>query len=314
MVRLIETPDFGVSDYNAAIISRRIVADPRRVAEAWEAAMRSLPPGDVLHIQKIPEVLGNGPNPLVGLSGMRPESYASWRLALPHDLRDLEQQALSASTRRQIRRRTRQLECVGNVRYFIPGSVAEKQALFQTLSDQRQARFAALGRRNILSSAPHREFYERLIEGSADSDVVVIHALKVGEETIATAFGLYWQGRFYLLMSTMADGKWMEFSPGVVMIWKLIATMHEKGCRCVDFTIGDEAYKRQLGARAEKICQHVRCLSPAGVPFVGALLMWRKSVAMKRLASKYASFANSVRPSTDKTARGLTFARILGRR
>jgi len=313
MVRLIETPDFGVSDYNAAIVSRSIVADPVRLAGAWDAAMRALPSGDVLHLHKIPEVLGDVPNPVVRLNGMRPECYASWQLALPEDLRNLEQQVLSASTRRQIRRRTRQLESAGDLRYFIPGSVAEKKVLFGILSDQRQARFAALGRHNILTSAPHREFYDRILESNVDSDIVVVHGLKVGDETIATAFGLYWQKRFYLLMSTMANGKWMELSPGVVMIWKLIATMHEKGCQCFDFTIGDETYKRHLGARAGQIYEHIRCLSPAGVPFTGALWVRLKLVALKRWASKHdRRFANSVHPSAANTFRDVTFARILG--
>ena len=284
MLRFLELPDFGVGDYNTPVVSPVLVSEPKRLAEAWGAAMRALPEADVLHIQKIPELVGGTPNPVPRLTGMRQECYSSWQLALPENLNELEQRTLSSSTRRQIRRRTRQLESAGDLRFIVPASLSEAKALFAVLAEQRQARFEALGRHNIVASAPYRAFYERVLEGSADNDVAVMRALKVGNEIVATAFGLHWKKRFYLILSTLAGGHWMELSPGLIMIWKLIAAMHEKGCRDFDFTIGDEAYKRQLGATQGHIYQHFRPLSPAGMPFTWTLRLRPKLVAAKRLA------------------------------
>jgi CelD/BcsL family acetyltransferase involved in cellulose biosynthesis len=295
MLRWIETPDFGLSDYNSAILSDSVTADPGRLAGVWNAAMRALPAADVLHIRKIPELLADVPNPMLRLDGMLREFYDSWQLALPENFRDVEQHVLSASTRKQIRKRTRQLENTGGLSYVIAGTVAEKKKLFQILSEQRQARFCLLGRHNVLTSAPHRKFYDRILE-SPDNDVIAVQALKIGDEIIATAFGVRWQQRFYLLMSTMAHGKWMEMSPGVVLIWKLMQFMHEMGCRCFDFTIGDETYKHQLGGRPSRICEHIRCLSPAGLPYTSAWWTRRKLVTLKRWArDRRLPLANSVR-------------------
>ena len=223
LLRFLEIPDFSVSDYNSPIISRSIVADKARVAEVWDTAMRALPASDVLYLQKIPQILSDVLNPLVDLKGFRPECYSSWQLALPENLTELEQKTLSSATRRQIRRRTRPLEETGALSYIAPNSEAEKKALFDVLRQQRQSRFAALGRNNILASPAHSGFYDLILQSRFDPEVLTVHGLKVGDETIATAFGLYWQKRFYLLMSTMASGNWLEVSPGMVMIWKLIA-------------------------------------------------------------------------------------------
>lgn len=297
LLRFLEIPDFSVSDYNSPIISRSIVADKARVAEVWNTAMRALPASDVLYLQKIPQILSDVPNPLVDLKGFRPECYSSWQLALPENLTELEQKTLSSATRRQIRRRTRQLEETGALSYVVPNSEAEKKALFDVLRQQRQSRFAALGRNNILASPAHSGFYDLILQSGFDPEVLTVHGLKVGDETIATAFGLYWQKRFYLLMSTMASGSWLELSPGMVMIWKLIAHMHAKGCRTFDFTIGDEPYKRQLGATECTLSEYFRARSPVGGPYALGLWLWPSLVAIKR---KFAKAAEAHSPNRSK--------------
>jgi len=288
LVRFLEVPDFGVNDYNAPIIARSISADLSRVAEVWQAAMSVLPAGDVLHLRKVPEVLSDTPNPLLGLQGFRSECYSSWQLTLPETLTEYEQKTLSAPNRKQVRRRTRQLEAAGDLQYFVPNTDAERKLLFDVLTQQRQSRFTALGRYNILASRIHRPFYDGIISTGFDPNVLTLHALKMDGEIVAAAFGLYWQKRFYLLMSTMSSGKWLEMSPGIVMITKLIAHMHARGCRAFDFTIGDEPYKRQLGATEGAIFEYCRVQSPIGGPYVLGVKLWPTIVAMKRQLTKTA--------------------------
>ena len=297
LLRFLEIPDFSVSDYNSSIIGRSIVLDKVRVAEVWDAAMRALPPSDVLYLQKIPQILSDVANPLVGLKGFREECYSSWQLALPENLTELEQKTLSSATRRQIRRRTRQLEEAGDLSYVVPDTEAERLALFAVLREQRQSRFVALGRNNVLASPAHSQFYDLILQSGFDPEVLTVHGLKVGDETIATAFGLYWQKRFYLLMSTMASGNWLELSPGIVMIWKLIAHMHARGCRTFDFTIGDEPYKRQLGATECTLSEYFRARSPIGGPYALGLWLWPSLVAIKR---KFAKAAEGHPPNRSK--------------
>ena len=242
-------------------------------------------------------------NPLVGLKGFREECYSSWQLALPENLTELEQKTLSSATRRQIRRRTRQLEEAGDLSYVMPDTDAERKALFAVLREQRQSRFAALGRNNVLASPAHSQFYDLILQSGFDPEVLTVHGLKVGDETIATAFGLYWQKRFYLLMSTMASGNWLELSPGIVMIWKLIAHMHAKGCRTFDFTIGDEPYKRQLGATECTLSEYFRARSPIGGPYALGLWLWPSLVAIKRKFAKQQRGARQIVPKSPPTQR-----------
>jgi CelD/BcsL family acetyltransferase involved in cellulose biosynthesis len=303
LLHFVEIPDFGASDYNSPIVSRTIASDHRRVAESWDAAMRALPAGDVLHISKVPEVVSHAPNPFLRLQRVRTEVYSSWQIALPENLSELEQ-SLSSSTRRQIRRRTRQLETAGPLQYVVPSSGAEAKALFDVLRQQRQPRFAALGRYDILASAPHRTFYNRIVESGYDNGVAAVHALQVGDETVATAFGLQWQKRFHLLMTSMAGGRWLENSPGMVMIWKLITHMHAKGCRTFDFTIGDEPYKRHFGATECTLSEYFRALSPMGRPYTAGLWLRPALVAAKRKLVKTQSERSTERPAPPAGVKG----------
>jgi CelD/BcsL family acetyltransferase involved in cellulose biosynthesis len=243
--------------------------------------MQALPAGDVLCISKVPEVVSHIRNPFLGLRRVRSEVYSSWQIALPENLREIERN-LSSSTRRQIRRRTRQLEAAGPLQYVVPASGAEAKSLFAILRRQRQPRFAALGRYDILASAPHRAFYNRVVERGFDNGIAAVHALQVGDETVATAFGLYWQKRFHLLMTSMAGGRWLESSPGMVMIWKLIAHMHAKGCRTFDFTIGDEPYKRHFGATKCTLSKYFRAISLRGRPYTAGLRLRPALATAKR--------------------------------
>lgn len=286
LLQFLEIPDFKVSDYNSPIISRSIASDTSRVAEVWDAVIRSLPKSDILYLQKIPQILSDVPNPLVGLKGFRPECYSSWQLALDENFAELEKKTLSSSGRREIRRRTRRLEELGALRYVIPASEVERKALFDVLRQQRQSRFASLGRDNILTSPAHSSFYDLLLQSEFDQDVLTVHGLKVGDEVIATVFGLYWQKRFYMLMITMASGDCQKLAPGIVMIWRLIAHLHAKGCRTFDFTIGDEPYKRQLGATNCTLSEYFRARSPIGAPYALGLWLWPFLVATKRKFAK----------------------------
>lgn len=286
LLQFLEFPDFKVSDYNSPIISRSIASDTAKVAEVWDAVIQSLPASDILYLQKIPQILSDVPNPLISLKGFRPECYSSWQLPLDENLNDLERKTLPFSARREIRRRTRRLQELGALRYVIPASQAERKALFDVLRQQRQSRFASLGRRNILTSPAHSRFYDLILQSEFDQEVVTVHGLKVGDQIIATAFGLYWQKRFHLLMITLASGEWPRLAPGLVMIWNLIAHMHAKGCRTFDFTIGDEPYKRRLGAKNCTLSEYFRARSPVGAPYALGLWLWPFLVATKRKFAK----------------------------
>ena len=62
----------------------------------------------------------------------------------------------------------------------------------------------------------------------------------------------------------MQAGKWKSCSPGHVAIDSAITDMIERGETYMDFTIGDEAYKRDFAATPRTLYAGVRAQSMVG--------------------------------------------------
>ena len=75
-----------------------------------------------------------------------------------------------------------------------------------------------------------------------------------------------------------AQGEWKKCSPGRLMIERTMKELHAEGFRAFDFTIGDYAYKRRLGAVGEALVEVETALSWAGAPRVA---MTKAKLAIK---------------------------------
>jgi CelD/BcsL family acetyltransferase involved in cellulose biosynthesis len=69
----------------------------------------------------------------------------------------------------------------------------------------------------------------------------------------------------YVIMTTFEGGDWKSASLGNVLIREAVERNIGDGVRYFDLTIGDEAYKRDFGARRMPLYSIVRPLSLAGV-------------------------------------------------
>jgi CelD/BcsL family acetyltransferase involved in cellulose biosynthesis len=244
---VIEFADLGVSDYNAPLLGaaqRR----PGAQADIWAAIRAALPRADLLRMDKLPETVAGNANPLIATRNMHRIGMSAWGVALPRDRAAFDETCLAPTFLKELRRKNRRIEGRGPVSYVVPQDVAQALDMFATLADLRAARFAELGRHNVLGIPACRAFYEQVIERSWAGGLVYMAALDVGAERVAVLFGLRSGGTFHLLMSTFRGDKWKSSSPGNVLIDRAITAMIGEGVNYFDFTIGDEAYKRDFGA------------------------------------------------------------------
>ena len=69
-----------------------------------------------------------------------------------------------------------------------------------------------------------------------------------------------------MIMSTIGDARWKSASPGNVAMDRLVSQLIGEGGGVLDFTIGDEAYKRSFGAVQRPLGAGVLTLSWRGSP------------------------------------------------
>lgn len=270
-IRIIELPDFGVSDYSAPIVAPEIAAEPDRFVALWKLALAAIPSADLIRINKMPEQINQHRNPFLRLSGLWPKETQSWSVTLPERWSDYEANMLSAKFRRNIRRNLKNLNAMGTIEYVVARDVATADEIFATLCAHREARFKRLGRTNILDNAEYREFYRQVIHGGLASGLTSLSGLVIGSKIVATIFGLYWRGTYFALIPTMTEKTLHGHSVGKIMNWFQVREVHARGCRRFDFTIGNESYKRDYGATPTRLYEAAWPLNLRGFPVVWSL-------------------------------------------
>lgn len=261
---LVEFADLGVSDYHAPLFAPEM-SDLRAHGPAlWARIQAALRPADLFRFEKAPPLVGGMRNPLLDVA-RRQMNFSAWDVALPSDRAAFDAGLADQSFLRELARKNRRIGGRGQVRFSEARTPEELRRAFGALCEQRAARFAELGRDNILQRAPFGAFYEKV--ALADRDRVTrLFTLSVDDEIVATIFGLSRNGRFCMIMSTIGDARWKSSSPGNVAMDRLISQLVDEGGGVLDFTIGDEAYKRSFGAVERPLSAGVMSLSWRGSP------------------------------------------------
>ncbi len=254
----------GVSDYNAPLVAKDLCIHESQLSAILRRLYRALPSADLVRFDKMPGHIGEGPNPLAGHEMFRQMSYRAWGVGLPSTRATYDSSVLGLTFRKELQRKRRRIAGRGKVDFYSAGTEAEARRIFEALCDQRAARFAELGRRNILEDETYRSFYETIVLTSCRTGFADLSALEVDGEIVAAMFALRHGAQRYLLMSTLQGGKWKSCSPGNVAIDSAISQMIASGENYLDFTIGDEAYKRDFAATPRALYSGVRAQSIFG--------------------------------------------------
>ncbi|MFV0279323.1 MAG: GNAT family N-acetyltransferase [Rhodoblastus sp.] len=282
-LRAIEFADLGASDYNAPLLANDFRPTPAQFAGLWAQIRARLPAADIVRIDKSPATVGEAPNPLADLPFMRRLSLGAWRLSLPGAREAYEREMLSAHARKTIKSKRRRLGTYGDLRLRWAGDRDEAVGMLRELVEMRSRRFTALGRHDILADPAFCAFYESLF--SHPQNAAEICALDVGGARVALLFGLRCGETFLYLMSGFAADEWAARSVGSVATDLAIARAIAAGLRTFDFTIGNERFKRDFGARRYDLYGGAQTLTSRALPQVAR--SWLKGFLRERLrASK----------------------------
>ena len=86
-----------------------------------------------------------------------------------------------------------------------------------------------------------------------------------------------WRGCYYLLFSSYVDGDLARFGPGRAHLHELLRHAIDRGFDRFDFTIGDEAYKREWSDIELKLYDHLAANTVRGWAVVAMIAAFRKT-------------------------------------
>lgn len=234
---------------------------PEAVSEALVAAGRRLGI-DAFRFINQPRFWDGAPNPL-GRHG-RPAPSDAYGLLLGPDAEATLRRVFSGEARKKVRAKERKLvEALGPVAHRVATdarAAAEIQAAFYA---QKAARFTALGIADPYAAPAVRRFVAAATapgpEGAAPA--IEAHALVTEGGRILATFGGAVDGHRFCGMWTSfdTDPELGRFSPGEILLHRLIGDQAARGRRALDLGVGEASYKA-------KTCDETIALVEAVVP------------------------------------------------
>lgn len=279
-IKLVEFADLQVSDYVAPIGSsvslQRILNDQA----ACKAIREKLAPYDLLRLQKLTD--GSvGLEPLFGAKPRALMPMSSYPVPLLHSYEQWRADYMDRSYRKELDKKRRQLDRKGTVRFQCCNDLKMIETAFGAMREFRRLRFSD---QDLLQQEAYFEFYfEIAIQGSA-MGLARTYVLSVDDRPVAAVLGLSHKHELLVILGGFDLVGFKKQSIGSIAFQEVARDCIAKGDICLDFTIGDEPYKRLFGAKPASMWAITAPGSHLGMAagFLLKQLPWIKAVS-KRL-------------------------------
>jgi CelD/BcsL family acetyltransferase involved in cellulose biosynthesis len=208
---------------------------------------------DVLAWTNVPRVWDGAPNPFA--AGGSPSPSDSWSLPLEPDGEATLKRSMSADARKKLRSKLRGLDQLGPVAVLEARTEAEVDRVLDAFFRQKQARFDELGLADPFADPGMRRFLRRaaLSSGPSNTPAVELYGLVVGERVVATLGGAADSRRLSGMFLSFERGEAERFSPGEILVTRVIALQCARGRAVLDLGVGDARYKRSICDRPEPL-------------------------------------------------------------
>ena len=282
-IRTVEFADLRVSDYLAPVCSPDVFSQLLGDAAACAEVRRLVRPFDLLRMTKLPD----GRLPIENLLAasrrvsMDTNAYATVLIA---PFEQWRASAIDRSYQKELAKKYRQLQKKGALSFSCCNDSASVLEALDVMRKFRGPRFQAQGDGDLLQRPEYFGFYSDMALRGLGS-FARLYAMKMDGEVIAAVLGLCHRGSFLIIMSAFDIAGYKSQSLGALMFEQVARDCIERGDQMLDFTIGDEPYKKLIGGQPSPVWAVTQVGSTAGAVVLFALNQapWLK-LAAKRLS------------------------------
>lgn len=284
-LRTIEWADLRVSDYNAPVCDKNAFSNLLQDDTACRAIRRAVQPFDLLRFPKMPE----GTISLEKLMGARPRTLmesSAYSVGLNGSFEQWRSSAFDRSYQKELAKKLRQLQKKGELAFSCE-DVSSIASTLEMMKQYRGPRFHARGDGDLLQRPEYFGFYSDVALRGAGS-FSRLYALRMDGRVIAAVLGLRHKGAFLVIMGAFDIESFKSQSLGALMFEQVAKDCLGQGDTLLDFTIGDEPYKKLFGAQPSSMWTVTQTGSAAGAVAGYALVQWPW---VKRAAKRIAKLA-----------------------
>jgi CelD/BcsL family acetyltransferase involved in cellulose biosynthesis len=282
-IRTVEFADLRVSDYLAPVCSPEVFSELLGDTDACAELRHLVRPFDLLRMTKLPD----GRLPIENLLAaprrvaMDTNAYATILVA---PFEQWRASALDRSYQKELAKKSRQLQKKGALSFSCCDDSASVRAALDVMRKFRGPRFQSQGDGDLLQRAEYYDFYSDVAVRGLGS-FARLYAMKMDGQVIAAVLGLHHRDSFLVIMSAFDIDGYKSQSLGALMFEQVAKDCIERGDKMLDFTIGDEPYKKLFGGQPSPMWAVTQAGSTAGAISLFALKQapWLK-LAAKRMS------------------------------
>lgn len=238
----------GPSDYLDFVFEKSLSESERTSLTSRMLALlvRHRPEVHTLHFRRVPSAQ-NTPARLMNLGKWR----TTVLLEMPAPTMDMVA-APRALKKKSLRRHENRLRRQGDLSFFSSRASEEVSGRLDAFFDQHVRRWKDTPSPSLFLSFEERAFYRQVARNlSASGHLRYLEVLLDGKP-VAAHFGMSFGGRFTWYKPSF-DPLWSKYSPGEVLLKRLIEEAQAEGAQEFDFTIGDERFKSRFETRRRAV-------------------------------------------------------------
>lgn len=198
---------------------------------------------DVVWLDRLPATLEKVENPFLQLEGFAFESNAN-ALDFPvaDDWSKCARMLRSNKTIKKIERRIRQLAKTGPVELI---EITETSARKKHMAELFASKIENLNDAQVLhqfDKPEFEQFYDALVSNPDAQENLLQFEMRCDDKIVASVFALSHHQTFFYQICAF-NKEFAQYSPGMLLLFKLFDWSFSNGFKRFDMTIGDESYK-----------------------------------------------------------------------
>lgn len=156
-----------------------------------------------------------------------------------------EQFAARISNKYSLRRRCNYFQKNGRIRFYNVQSEEEAKKYLPLFFEQHIKRWSMTKFPSLFINHRNRAFYEELMSAIIHRGWLLFSVVEFNEQPIAFHYGFHYNSKLIWYKPSF-DISYASHSPGKVLLQHLIKYLIESGLHELDFTIGDDPFKRHF--------------------------------------------------------------------
>ena len=253
-------------DYGCGIYSNEFnkIVDKKTFKILWKNIKKNLKGTDLIYLTKQPKYVSKILNPFVDNLNVYKYHNLSYQIRLFEDWNETYL-SINKKIRHDTNRQIKRLSKLGNLDFNVAVDAANYQNLFNILIKYKSDQYNRTGTVNIFNEEVYKNFYISF-DSNIKNNNIHLSALTIDKKVIALNWGAVDEKNkiFFYLIPAYSNDEWAKFSPGNIMMMKLVEWCCNNKLKFFDMTSGNELYKKRWSNSNFNIYNYKKSLSIKG--------------------------------------------------